>query len=87
MALEAAALLEALAIADGAASVRDAAAALRARFGALRVVVVDAFDMRGETPAALGAQRQLHLGASDGHCWAVTADAAQATGLFVSDRG
>jgi hypothetical protein len=87
MALEATALQEALAIADGAASVREAAAALRTRFAALRVVVVDAFDMRGEAPAALGAHRQLHLGTSDGHCWAVTADAAQATGLFISDRG
>ena len=87
MCLEATTLREALAIADGAASVREAAAALRVRFAALRVVVVDAFDMRGETPAAQGTHRQLHLGASDGHCWAVTADAAQATGLFVSDRG
>ena len=86
MGLESSTLQEALAIADGAASVRDAAAALRTRFAALRIVVVDAFDMRGETPAAQGTHRQLHLGASDGHCWAVTVDAAQATGLFVSDR-
>jgi hypothetical protein len=87
MALEAHTLQEALAIAEAAASVREAAAALRARFTALRVVVVDGFDMRGEMPAAQGRHRQLHLGTSDGHCWAVTADAGQATGLFVSDRG
>jgi hypothetical protein len=87
MGLEATTLQEALAIAEGAPSVREAATALRARFVALRVVVVDAFDMRGETPAAVGTKRQLHLGASDGHCWAMTADATQATGLFVSDRG
>jgi hypothetical protein len=86
MGLESSTLQEALAIAEGAASVRDAAAALRARFAALRIVVVDAFDMRGEPPAAQGTHRQLHLGASDGHCWAVTADATQASGLFLSDR-
>jgi hypothetical protein len=84
--MEAAALTEALAIADAASTVREAAAALRARFEALRVVVVDAFDMRDEAPAALGTRRQLHLGANDGHCWAVTVDAARATGLFISDR-
>jgi hypothetical protein len=77
---------EALAIADAAATVREAAAALRQRFGALRVVVVDAFDMRDETPAASGARRQLYFGASDGACWAVTGDAARATGLFIADR-
>lgn len=85
--MDATALREALAIADAAGTVREAAAALRARFGALRIVVVDALDMRGEAPAAIGARRQLFLGASDGHCWAVTSDAAIAAGLFVSDRG
>ncbi|HOY35285.1 MAG TPA: hypothetical protein PLG32_09095, partial [Piscinibacter sp.] len=64
--MEAATLSEALLIADAAASVREAAAALRTRFANLRVVVVDAFDMRGETPAAVGTKRQLYLGASDG---------------------
>jgi hypothetical protein len=83
--MDSATLDEAMTIADGAASARDAAAALRARFGALRVVVVDAFDMRGEPVAARGIRRQLHFGASQGHCWAVTADATQATGLFVAD--
>ena len=84
--LQAATLQEALAIADAAGSVREAAAALRARFGALRVVVVDAFDMRAEQPAAVGTRRQLHLGASDGHCWTVTADPTLACGLFISER-
>jgi hypothetical protein len=85
--MNAAWLDEALAIADGAGSVREAAAALRTRHPALRIVVVDAFDMRGEPPVASGRHRQLHLGASDGHCWTVTGDAALATGLIVSDRG
>jgi len=79
-------LAEALAIADAAASVREAAAALRAHFAALRVVVVDAFDMRSETPAAVGTKRQIFLGASDGHCWSVTADPAQASGLILCER-
>lgn len=79
-------LAEAATIADAAATVREAAAALRTRFAPLRVVVVDAFDMRGETPAAAGARRALYYGASDGHCWTVTADASQAAGLFIADR-
>jgi hypothetical protein len=83
--MDAALLQEALAIADGAATAREAAAALRARYTALRVIVVDAFDMRNESPAARGSRRLLYCGASDGHCWTVTADAAQAAGLFVAD--
>jgi hypothetical protein len=80
-------LAAALAIADAAPSVRAAAAALRERFAPLRVVVVDAFDMRHEKPAALGTTHQLYLGASDGHCWTVTTDALQASGLFIAERG
>lgn len=80
-------LSDALAVADAAGTVREAAAALRQRYGALRIVVVDAVDMRHDRPAAVGTRRQLHLGASDGHCWAVTTDATRANGLFVSDRG
>jgi len=84
--MDAATLDRALALADAEGSVRDAAAALRAACAPLRVVVVDALDMRGETPAAVGTRRQLYLGASDGHCWAVTGDLAKAVGLFIADR-
>jgi hypothetical protein len=84
--VDAAGLAAALAIADGAPTLREAAAALRAFLAPLRVVAVDAHDMRGETPAASGARRQLYFGASDGHCWAVTTDGAQAAGLIVADR-
>jgi hypothetical protein len=83
--MDAAALTQALALADAQGSVREAAAALRTAFAGLRVVVVDAFDMRHETPAARGSQRQLFLGASDGHCWTVTTDATRAAGLFIAD--
>lgn len=85
--MDAAVLSEAMTIADSAEGVREAAAALRERFAGLRVVVVDAFDMRTETPAAVGQRRQLYLGASDGHCWSVTTDAGQASGLFITERG
>ena len=78
---------EALALAEGATSVRDAARVLREHYALLRVVVVDAFDMRDETPAAQGDKRTLYYGSSDGHCWTVTSDPAQAAGFFLSDRG
>jgi hypothetical protein len=80
------ALPEAQGLAEAAATVRAAATALRERFAPARVVVVDAFDMRDETPAAVGAKYQLWFGASDGHCWQVTADPAQAVGFFISDK-
>jgi hypothetical protein len=78
------ALAEALAIADAAADVRDAARRLRERFAPRRVVVVDASDMRDDPPAATGDKAQLHFAASDGHCWSVSGDGANAAGFFVS---
>lgn len=79
-------ITSALALADTSATVREAAAALRERFAPMRVVVVDAFDMRGETPAAQGTRCTLYYGASDGHCWQVTSDPAAAAGFFITDR-
>ena len=84
--MDSSALAQAVLIADAAGSAREAAAALRAHFTPLRVVVVDALDMRDETPAAVGAKHQLYYGASDGHCWTVTDQAAQAVGFFIADR-
>ncbi|NML16141.1 hypothetical protein [Azohydromonas caseinilytica] len=84
--MDAALLQEALGLADAADSARQAAAVLRERFAPLRVIVVDAMDMRHEKPAAIGARRALYLGASDGHCWNVTDDPAQAAGFFVVDK-
>ena len=77
-------LAEALRLAETAGSAREAAALLRQQFTALRIIVVDAFDMRSETPAAQGPQRRLYLGASDGHCWSVTTDPGQVAGLFLA---
>ena len=82
--LSAALLAEALALAESAAGAREGAALLRQRFAPMRVVVVDAFDMRSEKPAAQGARRALYLAASDGHCWSVTTDPAEAVGLFIA---
>jgi len=79
-------LNEALALAGASANVREAAAVLRSRLAPLRVVVVDALDMGDETPAASDPKHRLYLGASDGHCWTVTQDLAQAAGLFIAAR-
>jgi hypothetical protein len=81
------ALAQALLIADQAGSAREAAAVLRAQFAPMRVVVVDALDMRDEPPAAVGARYQLYFGASDGHCWTVTDQAEQAVGFFIAEKG
>jgi hypothetical protein len=78
---------EALALAEGAPTVREAAQLLREHYDKLRIVVVDAFDMRDETPAAEGPLRAIWYGASDGHCWQVTGDPGQAAGFFLADRG
>jgi hypothetical protein len=53
----------------------------------LRVVVVDAHDMRDETPAFSSERHRVYLGASDGHCWCVTQDPMLAAGLFIAERG
>lgn len=84
--MDAALLANALALAEATPTLREAAAELRTRLAPLKVVVVDAMDMRDEQPAAAGASRALYLGATDGHCWQVTADLAQARGLILTDR-
>lgn len=84
--LDPAALQAALALVDGAATVRAGAALLRQQLAPLKVVVVDAFDMRGETPLASGERVLVWAGASDGHCWQVTSDLASASGLFLAAK-
>lgn len=69
---------------DSAPSLRDAAAILRARDPALRVVLVDAMDMRDETPAQLLGNRRFYLATSDGHCWSITQQAEEATALILT---
>ncbi|MFM2056163.1 MAG: hypothetical protein RLY71_548 [Pseudomonadota bacterium] len=81
-----AALAAAVQLADSAPGVRAAASLLRERFAPLKVVVVDAFDMRAETPLATGERVLCWAGASDGHCWQVTPDLGQASGLFLAAK-
>ena len=74
-----------LELADAAPGSSEAVAALRRRFPAIRVVAVDAMDMRGEIPAARGHRRGLWLARSDGHCWGITDDPARVDALLVAD--
>ncbi|HEY8908182.1 MAG TPA: hypothetical protein VIM63_19350 [Rhodoferax sp.] len=68
-----------------AASVREAAANLRARDAAVRVVVVDAMDMRGETPALTLGKRRVFLATTNGHCWSTTDLAEEASALILTE--
>lgn len=67
-----------------ASSLRDAAAIWRARDPATRVVLVDAMDMRDETPALQLGSRRVYLATSDGHCWHITQQPAEATALILT---
>lgn len=67
-------------------SLRDAAAIWRARDPDMRVVVVDAMDMRDETPALLLGQRRVYLATSNGHCWSVTQQPLEATALILTEE-
>lgn len=74
------------AVMEAAASVREAAAHWRARDPAMRVLVVDAMDMRGETPALRLGSRSLYLATSSGHCWSITAKPEEATALILTQN-
>lgn len=76
---------ELLRLAEAQPTVRDAAAVLREQLAPLRVTVVDAFDMRDETPLAQGPRRVLWCAASDGHCWRVSSDPAALAGFYLAD--
>jgi hypothetical protein len=72
-------------IVEAAPTLREAAAALRAALPKMRVLPMDAIDLRDEKPALRGTRRTLYLGMSDGHCWAMTTDADAASAVFVVD--
>ncbi len=55
-----------------ATSLRDGAALWRARYPDIRTIIVDAMDMRDESPALELGHRRVYLAASDGHCWQLT---------------
>ncbi len=71
---------------DAATDVAALAAAARARWNGLRVTVVDAVDVRGETPVLETASARVFLLGSDGHCWSMTSDPAAASGLMLAAR-
>jgi hypothetical protein len=77
-------LRDASLVIGAATSLRDAAALWRARDPAMRVVLVDAMDMRDETPALLLGARKVYLASTNGHCWAITDKAADATALILT---
>jgi len=77
-------LRDAAEVLGGGASAREAAAMWRARDPAMRVVLVDAMDMRGETPALRLGPRSIFLASTNGHCWSVTDQPADATALILT---
>jgi hypothetical protein len=79
-------LAEIVLLADSGDTVREAAALLRARIAPMKVIVVDALDMRGEAPTAEGARRVLWGASSDGHCWQVSADLSALSGFYLADK-
>ncbi|MDP2771354.1 MAG: hypothetical protein Q8O81_16155 [Giesbergeria sp.] len=72
-------------VVSAAASVREAAATWRARDPAMRVVVVDAMDMRGETAALTLGKRRIFLATTNGHCWSTTDLAEEASALILTE--
>jgi hypothetical protein len=69
---------------SAAASLREAASQWRERYPAIRTVLVDAMDMRGETPALTLGARKVYLAASNGHCWSVTQQPELASALILT---
>lgn len=86
MALSAEQLQEVARITLGASSLREAIAGVRAALPGVRASAVDAYDMRGETPALRIGDRDLFLMHSDGHCWSVTPDPLAAHGIVLTQN-
>jgi hypothetical protein len=78
-------LTDASAVISAAATLREAAALWRARDPAMRVLVLDAMDMRDETPALTVGTRSVYLASTNGHCWSVTDNALDATALILTE--
>jgi hypothetical protein len=79
-------LADAGAVIRAAATLRDAASLWRARHPAMRVLVVDAMDMRDETPALRLGTRSVYLASTNGHCWSVTDKVHDATALILTQE-
>lgn len=78
-------LREASAVISAAATLREAATLWRARDPTIRVLVVDAMDMRDETPALRLGARSVYLASTNGHCWSVTDQPGDATALILTE--
>jgi hypothetical protein len=65
-------------------SVRVAAQTIREKLSPLHALALDAFDMRDEKPVLRIEERALYLMRTDGHCWQVTPDPAQASALVLT---
>jgi adhesin HecA-like repeat protein len=84
MALTQQQLDQAAGIVASASNVRAAAAAIREQLAPMRALVVDAFDMRDETPTMQLDQRSLYLMSTDGHCWSVTPELERASAFVLT---
>ena len=71
-------------VVSAAASVLEAAATWRARDPAMRVMVVDAMDMRDETPALQLGSRRIYLATSSGLCVSLTQQPELATAMILT---
>lgn len=65
-------------------TVRAAAALIRQRLAPVHTLVLDAFDMRDETPVVQVDNRSVYLMSTDGHCWSVTPELARASALVLT---
>lgn len=71
-------------VVSAAASVLEAAATWRARDPAMRVMVVDAMDMRDETPTLQVGSRCIYLATSSGMCVSITQQPELATAMILT---
>lgn len=73
-------------VVGAAPTLRDAAALWRARHPEVRVVLVDAMDMREEIATLQLGARRVYMAASNGHCWHVTRQPEEATALILAQE-
>lgn len=85
MALTSDQLAQAAELVTAAPTLRAAARQLRERFAGVSASVVDAMDLRGETPAWQQGPRAIYLAANEGHCWSVTSDPERASAFVLAE--
>lgn len=64
----------------------QAIAEIRQRFPSLSITRCDPSDMNAETPFRDYERFEIHLVDGGGHCWRLTANPEEATGLVVVSR-